>query len=568
MPRKKIDVWGLWASARSPASSQRYHGAKGNDPDNAEQSIAFASKVTTREIVTINDPTLGMPFLDEAAIGDNSNSNSSANAVEDRSSQNRRPTWIRGVYLCANATVGLLLLNTIFISVVGGLASKHRGSGGSSNSKVVYEGSCVITSRWNTAFHFIINAISTCILAASNYCMQTLIAPTRDEIDLFHAKRRWLDIGVTVCPQSLASAIMQLDAAYSDISPLYRTHSLSGCLAFEGKKNCQLLLSPSIAVIVSLAALMKVFAMYLAAHLQRSRAPPLLTTGDAVASFLERPDDTTKGMCWASKRHIRKGTSRQYRHLSPPRQWRKASSPFHWLATSMIFVGCSVVAIGLLAVRLPSAAANPQGLWDYESNVKGTGAFVLGTVSEMQGVVTANSVQLLVTVGYYFYNSVLTSMLASAEYSSYGTDRKPLRVTWPVKGSQQRSTYWLSVPYKYGIPVMILFMVIHWFVSQALYYVLLIPYSLDDQPLYGEKFSSLGASVLPMFIAGLRAPVVLLSAQPATRLRTFVTPLQPMGSYYGERRASQEIALTIRVTDVIFQEDIAALLPWMHDSLL
>ncbi|GMG08199.1 unnamed protein product [Aspergillus oryzae] len=372
--------------ARSPASSQRYHGAKGNDPDNAEQSIAFASKVTTREIVTTNDPTLGMPFLDEAAIGDNSNSNSSANAVEDRSSQNRRPTWIRGVYLCANATVGLLLLNTIFISVVGGLTSKHRGSGGSSNSKVVYEGSCVITSRWNTAFHFIINAISTCILAASNYCMQTLIAPTRDEIDLFHAKRRWLDIGVTVCPQSLASAIMQ----------------------------------------------------------------------------------------------------------------------------RMDFVGCSVVAIGLLAVRLPSAVANPQGLWDYESNVKGTGAFVLGTVSEMQGVVTANSVQLLVTVGYYFYNSVLTSMLASAEYSSYGTDRKPLRVTWPVKGSQQRSTYWLSVPYKYGIPVMILFMVIHWFVSQALYYVLLIPYSPDDQPLYGEKFSSLGASVLPMFIAGLVGLVLFI----------------------------------------------------------
>ncbi|EIT80208.1 hypothetical protein AO1008_05070 [Aspergillus oryzae 100-8] len=146
-------------------------------------------------------------------------------------------------------------------------------------------------------------------------------------------------------------------------------------------------------------------------------------------------------------------------------------------------------------MMLPSAAANPQGLWDYESNVKGTGAFVLGTVSEMQGVVTANSVQLLVTVGYYFYNSVLTSMLASAEYSSYGTDRKPLRVTWPVKGSQQRSTYWLSVPYKYGIPVMILFMVIH---------------CLDDQPLYGEKFSSLGASVLPMFIAGLVGLVLFI----------------------------------------------------------
>ncbi|KAE8134430.1 hypothetical protein BDV38DRAFT_255458, partial [Aspergillus pseudotamarii] len=128
-------------------------------------------------------------------------------------------------------------------------------------------------------------------------------------------------------------------------STIYR---FSGCLAFEGKKNCQLLLNPPIAVIISLATLMKVVAMFLAAHLQRTRAPPLLTTGDAVASFLERPDDTTKGMCWASRRCMKKGNwrpssvlstgqppTREYRHLSPPRQWRKASSPSYWAVTSI-----------------------------------------------------------------------------------------------------------------------------------------------------------------------------------------------------------------------------------------
>ncbi|KAE8418405.1 hypothetical protein BDV36DRAFT_308758 [Aspergillus pseudocaelatus] len=591
--RKKI---GLWAWARSLTSTPRYYGATGDDPDKTElltipsqQSVASASKVETRETGPINDLTLATPFLEEAVTS--SISNSSANAAEDNS-----------VYLCANATVGLLLLNTVLISVAGGLASKYTGSGGSSNSKVVYEGSCVITSRWNTAFHFIINVISTCILAASNYCMQTLVAPTRDEIDLFHAKRRWLDIGgssfrnlfaiplsrlglwlillITATPFHLlynsncfradvTSGSNDINSAKSmdwdqiihivmgersekispeqcsrytgtssyypsgykgliylasdlamedggDIAvlrstgtsrtqsvyaasftnpnpstttsdecagPLSRstTHSLSGCLAFEGKKNCQLLLNPPIAVIISLATLMKVVAMFLAAHLQRTRAPPLLTTGDAVASFLERPDDTTKGMCWASRRCIEKGNwrpssvlstgqppSREYRYLSPPRQWRKASSPSHWAVTSII-----------------------------------TANFAYGNYSEMEGVVIANSVQLIVTVGYYFYNSVLTSMLASAEYSSYGADRKALRVTWPAKGSQQRSTYWLSVHYKYGIPVIILFMANHWFVSQGFYYVLMIPYGTDGQPLYGNKVSSVGASALPVFIAAL-----------------------------------------------------------------
>ncbi|PYI08291.1 hypothetical protein BO78DRAFT_74851 [Aspergillus sclerotiicarbonarius CBS 121057] len=63
-------------------------------------------------------------------------------------------------------------------------------------TQVMYEGSCALTKRWNLAIHLIINVLSTAILAASNYCMQSLVAPSREEVDKYHAQKRRLDIGV------------------------------------------------------------------------------------------------------------------------------------------------------------------------------------------------------------------------------------------------------------------------------------------------------------------------------------------------------------------------------------
>lgn len=119
-------------------------------------------------------------------------------------SNNRPHPWVKGLYLCGYATVCLLLINIIFVGVAGGLASKHPGTGGSSNSKVIYSGSCDSVDKWNSALHVLINVISTGVLAAGNYCMQTLVAPTRDEINRSHAKHRWLDIGAASIRNLLA----------------------------------------------------------------------------------------------------------------------------------------------------------------------------------------------------------------------------------------------------------------------------------------------------------------------------------------------------------------------------
>lgn len=103
--------------------------------------------------------------------------------------------WIAGVSLCAKGSAVVLMINVLFIAIAAGLARNHPTEFHFDGSLVFYEGNCGLSKRWDVALHLVINVLSTCILAASNYCMQTLVAPTREEIDESHDKQRWLDIG-------------------------------------------------------------------------------------------------------------------------------------------------------------------------------------------------------------------------------------------------------------------------------------------------------------------------------------------------------------------------------------
>jgi hypothetical protein len=58
------------------------------------------------------------------------------------------------------------------------------------------EGDCKDVKYLNTGLHVIINIFSTILLSGSNYCMQCLSAPTREDVDQAHAKGKWLVIGV------------------------------------------------------------------------------------------------------------------------------------------------------------------------------------------------------------------------------------------------------------------------------------------------------------------------------------------------------------------------------------
>lgn len=60
----------------------------------------------------------------------------------------------------------------------------------------LYYGDCTVVDQDNAALHIIINALSTLLLAASNSCMQILVAPTREDLDRAHRKGKSMAIGV------------------------------------------------------------------------------------------------------------------------------------------------------------------------------------------------------------------------------------------------------------------------------------------------------------------------------------------------------------------------------------
>ncbi|KAJ9492264.1 hypothetical protein VN97_g996 [Penicillium thymicola] len=641
---------------------------------------------------------------------ENIEGNTKVEDIAHESSSPQKPHWINGVLLCAKATTALLLLNITFIAIAAGLANRNTENSASSSFQMMYKGSCVLSKRWNVALQLISNVLSTGILGASNYCMQSLVAPSREEVDKHHARGRWLDIGpssvrnlfvigrsrlalwvvllVTATPfhllynsmvfesvamnelrvvvgpgdlnssniaslktpaleqcfsitprypggdaavyrgadiesddtshsylsqiapdgyregelnwQEFASDIARGDyerlntqqcidldgfgksegvkvvvmltnelsvsqggntailstrligglinagmafshdvegtefagktlminilgsgrahyytqdnftqkacldtsdgSSCSDVHNLFnwsdldmdqptletvnryiqanttsditasgyvptcddtsmkesKTYSVDGCLVIKSEDRCQLLYSPWICIIIALVTFLKVVAMFLAARIGRHRSPPLLTVGDAVASFMERPDQTTEGMCWLSNADVRRGvwkvsqktedpaeepleeSQREpivYKRLSRRKHWMQAASLPRWITTIVLCFACIVVGAFLFEQAIAPRGEGPwvttktlHEMWkEGFSGARGSTQFVdlKKTLPTLSSVVIANIPQLIITVSYFFYNSVLTSMLATAEYSSYGQARSP-----------------------------------------------------------------------------------------------------------------------------------------------
>lgn len=97
----------------------------------------------------------------------------------------------------------------------------------------------------------------------------------------------------------------------------------------------------------------------------------------------------------------------------------------------------------------------------------------------LSAVVVANIFLLVISFLYVFYSSLLTRMLVAMEWASLAKKSKFLRVSEP-KG-MQRSSYFLSVPFRYGTPLMISMATLHWLVSQSIFVAKTIGWAADGQ---------------------------------------------------------------------------------------
>lgn len=251
----------------------------------------------------------------------------------------------------------------------------------------------------------------------------------------------------------------------------------------------------------------------------------LYTLGDAIASFMRTPDETTRDMCLATRddflskrtrrnRFVRQGPpSQEPREFQPkPRRWMSAANLRRWMVLMVMCLGVVAVATALLFQAFPSLRRrhiepSMQKFIDMGFGRLQPYAFiVLGLPRSdpagfLLNVIISNLPQLIVSILYIFYNSILSTFLVRREFSRMcaPANRKPLRVSEPV--GIQRSSYFISLPLRYGIPLYLSSGLMHWLISQSLFLARITALHPGGTVDTTNSFSSCAYSPFAIFIS-------------------------------------------------------------------
>ncbi|KAK8102321.1 hypothetical protein PG984_015467 [Apiospora sp. TS-2023a] len=218
----------------------------------------------------------------------------------------------------------------------------------------------------------------------------------------------------------------------------------------------------------------------------------MVTIGDAIHSFLEYPDaaNISEESGHGATTPTKGGGSiilKKARWVVSKRvSWLQAASMTVWILSYICFLGglsipAASVGSSLNHLKKIGVDVSLQGIWNQKFKVNPAattsdlGPF--GNVSQptliafLGNVLVANSPQLLMSVLYLFYNSILTRQLIADEWLRFlkKSGKKTLRVSSPI--GMQRSSYFLSLPLKYSIPLLASTTTLHWLISQSMFLV-------------------------------------------------------------------------------------------------
>lgn len=258
--------------------------------------------------------------------------------------------------------------------------------------------------------------------------------------------------------------------------------------------------------VVVLCNVIKFTCMCLAARRLWNLSEPILATiGDAAASFLDEPDETTKGFCLLDLTALRKGVwhnsgkqSKQYDYNAvysrkPKARLYSATTGSRWWWTMILctlYLILGFVLFGLSFELTANSSYTASQAMRLKFGQVDSGMLLGISTGLIVDVLVANSFQLALSTTYFLYNSLYTAQCAALEWAAFTHGRsKSLRVTWPR--GQQRSTYYLHLPYRYGIPLSVLLILMHFFISQSIFLARLQYFDSVGQPAVGG-FSNVG----------------------------------------------------------------------------
>ena len=285
-----------------------------------------------------------------------------------------------------------------------------------------------------------------------------------------------------------------------------REYEIDYCLISYAPQRCALDLSVYLMITVIICNGVKLFCFICCLTLDDYE--PLVTVGDAVVSFMERPDPTTTGLGSVSSRDVRRGAFYVHREATsiakkelpqqslvfPGLPWNGHKYRYYatvglgrWLSSGATLG--FILSVGILLLCL-GAFISPQGATSFKHGFKFMSVDMLrGNFNLFSAVFCANIFQLAVSNAYLLFNGCFTCLLLSKELSDFATQAKTMRVSKP-KGLQ-RSTYWLQLPYRWSVPMMAMMALLHFLISEALFMVNIQMLDMNGRRIDGPLSSSI-----------------------------------------------------------------------------
>ncbi|KAG8164133.1 hypothetical protein KVR01_006051 [Diaporthe batatas] len=277
--------------------------------------------------------------------------------------------------------------------------------------------------------------------------------------------------------------------------------SVEYCLAEPIETICQIGLASTLLWVVSFCVLLKaVLCIVVIVKLEKHTS--LVTPGDVIESFISHPPEYSLGSCLLDSRSLvsdRKSNGHSLLH--GPVQWtskrhrRWHAIPKHvWWTSYLIFATGVVLLITFFVMSF--LATHWQG--SFSQNVANkTIGFPFSPTFE-QAILIANSPQLFLSFAYLALNGLFTRFHMAKEWAAMSTRYKALRVTNP-KG-QQISTYFLQLPYRYSVPLLIISILLHWVLSGCIYLLVMQGgyFGYDTNGPF-DSFMALGFSTKSLF---------------------------------------------------------------------
>ncbi|KAK5064343.1 hypothetical protein LTR84_000176 [Exophiala bonariae] len=299
-------------------------------------------------------------------------------------------------------------------------------------------------------------------------------------------------------------------------------HNIDHCLSERIEHElCRFIGDTKILMVVIVCNAIKILCMLIVAF-GLGKRPPLITVGDAISSFLRQPDVTTKGCGLLSRKDVsslcaepkkpeaivsaqRAEIDNGTRASSQILTWSRAASHKRWKVT----IGCILLAVLVVLVFFGIGYGVVSGYAGESITSIGFGKTQPAAIvtswpisNTLFTALVANIPQLIFSFLYVNLNSLVTCMWLASEWNDFSLERKSLRVSLPR--AEQRSTYFLQLPYRVGVPLIIVSSLMHWLISESLF--LAIVEIVDwEGGLSKIDIISLGFSLQPMLIVMVTA---------------------------------------------------------------